>query len=165
MELWLQLPCGLSSTNPLPTPPGEKPKAYSVLPAVLSSQNESHSSRKYRVSWLMDLPRREVLVRVLFLRVFMCFTLGIHWIWRIQKHSCCTQCWEEGPGHNSFPFMLSPARVWVARRDSAPLFHTARQCCRFLTRDQSNGNPTPPTSSSSRSSQCWLPNKPRTLGS
>lgn len=40
---------------------------------VLSSQNESHSSRKYRVSWFMDLPRREVLVRVLFSQGFHVF--------------------------------------------------------------------------------------------
>lgn len=77
MEPWLQLPHGLSSTNPLPTPQGEQPKVFSVLPVVLSSQNESHSSKNYRVSWGMDLPRREALLRALFLRVFMCFTLHL----------------------------------------------------------------------------------------
>lgn len=45
-------------------------------------------------------------------------------------------------------------------RDSAPLFHTARQCCRFLTRDQSNGNPTPTPAAAQEAPSVGCPRSP-----
>lgn len=107
----------------------------------------------------MDLPRREALVRVLSPRVFMFYMRYS------PRNPQAAHDAEKRDRTQILPFyVITCSGLRGKKRFSTSVPHS-QTVLQVSHQGSKQWEPNTSTSSSSRSSQCWLPSKPRILGS